>query len=72
MKIREYSFVEAVEILTGNMGGWKPPPPIVKKDEPKVLLLPEKNTNADRVTEYLFGRGIDYQFIQACIAGYYF
>lgn len=40
----------------------------VKKDEPKVLLLPEKNPNCDKVTEYLFGRGIDYQLIQDCIA----
>ena len=68
MKVREYSFVEAVQTLTGDMGDWKPPPPSVKKDEPKVLLLPEKNANADRVTEYLFGRGIDYQLIQDCIA----
>ena len=33
-----------------------------------MLLLPEKNPNADRVTDYLFGRGIDYQIIQDCIA----
>ena len=26
---------------------WKPPPPAVKKDEPKVLLMPEKNTDCD-------------------------
>ena len=37
-------------------------------NEPKVLLLPQKNGNADRVTEYLFGRGIDYSLIQECIA----
>jgi hypothetical protein len=47
---------------------WKPPPPVVKKDEPKVLLLPPKNKNCDRVAEYLFGHGIDYQLIQECIA----
>ncbi len=33
-----------------------------------MLLLPPKNKNCDRVTEYLFGRGIDYQIIQECIA----
>ena len=32
-----------------------------------MLLLPEKNANADRVAEYLFGRGIDYSLIQECI-----
>lgn len=69
MKVKEYGFVEAVEILTGQtMADWKPPPPAVKKNEPKVLLLPEKNPNCDKVTEYLFGRGIDYQLIQDCIA----
>ena len=68
MKVRELGFVEAVQTLTGNMGDWKPPPPAVKKDEPKVLLLPEKNADCDKVTEYLFGRGIDYQLIQDCIA----
>ena len=68
MKVRELGFVEAVQTLTGDMGDWKPPPPAVKKDESKVLLLPEKNADCDKVTEYLFGRGIDYQLIQDCIA----
>ena len=40
IKVKEYDFVEAVEILTGQtMADWKPPP-TPKKDEPKVLLLP--------------------------------
>lgn len=60
IKVREYGFVEAVEALTGITAEWKPPPPAVKKDMPKVLLLPEKNANSDRVTDYLFGRGIEY------------
>ncbi len=30
--------------------------------------MPEKNADCDKVTEYLFGRGIDYQLIQDCIA----
>ena len=69
MKVREYGFVEAVEILTGQaLADWKPPPPAPKKDEPKVLLLPPKNKDCDRVTEYLFGRGIDYALIQECVA----
>ena len=69
MKVREYGFVEAVEILTGQaLADWKPPPPAPKKGEPKVLLLPPKNKDCDRVTEYLFGRGIDYALIQECVA----
>ena len=72
MKVRELGFVEAVQTLTGDMGDWKPPPPAVKKDEPKVLLLPEKNPNCDKVTEYLFGRGIDYQLILSRLVDTFF
>ena len=68
IKVREYGFVEAVEALTGITAEWQPPPLATKKDEPKVLLLPEKNPNADRVTDYLFGRGIDFSLIKECIA----
>ena len=69
IKVKGYAFVEAVETLSGQrMSDWIPPPPAPKKDEPKVLLLPEKNANADRVAQYLFGRGIDFSIIQECIA----
>ena len=68
IKVKEYDFVEAVEILTGQtMADWKPPP-APKKDEPKVLLLPPQNKDCNRVIQYLFGRGIDYQLIQECIS----
>ena len=68
IKVKEYDFVEAVEILKGQtVADWKPPP-APKKDEPKVLLLPPKNKDCNRVIQYLFGRGIDYQLIQKCIA----
>ena len=68
IKVKDYSFVEAVEALTGITADWIPPPPAPKKDEPKELLLPKKNKNCDRVIQYLFGRGIDYQLIQDCVA----
>ena len=68
IKVKEYSFVEAVEQLTGVVRDWIPSPSAVKKDEPKELLLPKKNKNCDRVMRYLFGRGIDYQLIQDCVA----
>ena len=38
-----------------------------QKTEPKVLLLPDKSASTDKITEYLFGRGIDYSIIQYCI-----
>lgn len=68
IKVREYSFVEAVEMLTGITAEWKLPPVSVPKDEPKVLLLPPKNQDFNRVTDYLFGRGIDLSIIQDCVA----
>lgn len=68
IKVKEYSFVEAVEALTGIAADWKPPPVSVPKDEPKVLLLPPKNQDCNQVTDYLFGRGIDLSIIQDCIA----
>ena len=68
IKVRDYGFVEAVEALTGIAAEWKPPPPAPKKDEPKVLLLPPKNKDCDRVMQYLFGRGIDPVIIQECVA----
>lgn len=74
VKVKEYSFVEAVETLMGKaavMPSIAVPKP--KKDVPKVLLLPEKSTTTDKITEYLFSRGIDYSIIEYCIdRGYIF
>lgn len=67
IKVKDYGFVEAVEALTGGAVEWTPPK-TPKKDEPKALLLPPKNKDCNRVMQYLFGRGIDYQLIQECIA----
>ena len=68
IKVKDYGFVEAVEVLTGISAEWIPPPQTPKKDELKVLLLPPKNKDCNRVMQYLFGRGIDYQLIQDCVA----
>lgn len=38
-----------------------------QKDVPKVLLLPERSPTTDKVTEYLFGRGIDYGIIRSVL-----
>lgn len=69
IKVKEYSFVEAVETLMGKaavMPSIAIPKP--KKDVPKVLLLPEKSTSTDKITKYLFSRGIDYAIIEYCIS----
>lgn len=69
VKVKGISFVEAVEAL---MGGAAIMPSVVcaapKKEQPKVLLLPERSPSSDKVTEYLFGRGIDYGIIEYCIS----
>lgn len=69
IKVRNYSFMDAVEILTGKeLANWTPPPKKEEKTEPKVLRLPEKYQDSKRVIQYLFNRGIDYHIIQECIA----
>ena len=68
VKVRGCSFVEAVEILMGKAAVM----PVItarpkQEEKPKVLLLPEKSNSTDRITEYLFNRGIDYSIISECI-----
>lgn len=68
VKVRGVSFVEAVETLLGKAAVM----PIItekpkQEDKPKVLLLPEKSDTNDRITDYLFGRGIDLVVIEDCI-----
>ena len=69
VKVKGISFVEAVETLMGRAAIM---PSVVcaapKKEQPKVLLLPERSPSTDKVTEYLFGRGIDYGIIEYCIS----
>ena len=68
VKVKGCSFVEAVETLMGKAVVM--PSVTVKpkqKTEPKILLLPDKSASTDKITGYLFGRGIDYSIIQYCI-----
>ena len=68
VKVKGCSFVEAVETLMGKAAVM--PSVTVKpkqKTEPKILLLPDKSASNDRITEYLFGRGIDFEIISYCI-----
>lgn len=69
VKVKGCSFVEAVETLMGKaavMPSIAIPKP--KKDVPKVLLLPNKSASTDKITEYLFSRGIDFSIIDYCIS----
>ena len=67
VKVRGYSFLQAVETIMGGKSHLPIEPYPQPKEQPKVLFLPEKSASNDRITEYLFGRGIDYAIIQYCI-----
>ena len=74
IKVRGLEFTQAVETLTGR-GGYIPSTPLVTppKKKPLKLILPQKNSSNDKVTEYLYSRGIDIEIIQYCLAkGYIF
>lgn len=69
VKVRGMSFLEAVETIVGHTAIQTPiyeKPQKKKEDTP--LLLPDKSASTDKITEYLFGRGIDYEIINYCIA----
>lgn len=69
IKVKGLSFVEAVKTIAGHTAVQAP---VYEKPQPKEdnrpLLLPEKSLTTGRITEYLFGRGIDYEIINYCIA----
>lgn len=68
VKVRGFSFVEAVETLMGKAAVMPTLTVRPKQEEkPKTLLLPEKSKTTDKIREYLFGRGIDAAITDECI-----
>lgn len=68
IKVKDYSFLQAVETIVGNV--ITTPPKIYKtnkKTVPDRLYLPDKAPNNDRAKAYLISRGIDESIIQECI-----
>lgn len=67
IKVRGYSFLEAVELLAERAN--IQPPLSVSENVPmeKQLLLPKKNQDDQKVIAYLSGRGIDKEIIQFCL-----
>ncbi len=63
VKVKGYSFLQAVETIMGGKSHLPIEPYPQPKEQPKVLFLPEKSASNDRITEYLFGRGIDFEII---------
>jgi hypothetical protein len=71
IKVRGMEFIRAVETITGKLAVQKPlPVSSASKDtaySQRPLLLPQKCKTNERVMEYLFGRGIDYEIINYCL-----
>ena len=67
VKVKGLSFVQAVETIMGTSAVLPVPCEKPQPVKPRPLLLPEKSYSAERVTEYLFGRGIDYEIITDCL-----
>lgn len=69
IKVQGFSFTQAVEALAGQ--NFSPPPRAPqaqpKKQEPRVLSLPQPSRCATHAVSYLHGRGIDYDLIDYCI-----
>lgn len=67
IKVKDFHFAEAVQLLTGDGSIRASPPNIAKETAPKPLYLPKKNSTCSRVLWYLIGRGIDETIIRNCI-----
>ena len=68
IKVKELSFIEAVETIMGNCAVTAPVYETESRSyEEQPLLLPQKSPTSDVVTQYLFGRGIDYEIINYCL-----
>lgn len=68
VKVRGFSFVEAVETLIGKAAVMPTLTVRPKQSEkPKTLLLPEKSKTTDKIRDYLFSRGIDAAITDECI-----
>lgn len=67
IKVRGYSFMEAVEMIAGQ-AAVKPPvcTPAEKKTE-KRLILPKPYHSAEYVASYLENRGIDKELVEFCL-----
>lgn len=68
IKVKELSFIEAVETIMGNCVVTAPVYETESRSyEKQPLLLPQKSPTSEVVTQYLFGRGIDYEIINECL-----
>ena len=67
VKVKEYSFLEAVEILAEHLTISTPIQYSEPKSKEKILLLPKKNDTQEAMKKYLMNRGIDEEIISYCL-----
>lgn len=67
IKVRGYSFVEAVEVIVGRCAVAPPVYISENKSEKKPLQLPKHSSSNDVIIRYLRGRGIDDKIVNYCI-----
>lgn len=67
IKVRNYTFPKAVEMLSKGAATMPLSFHIPEPEPPKVFALPERNTNNDRVRQYLWNRGISKELLDYCI-----
>lgn len=67
IKVKDYSFTEAVEAIVGKGPIRASAPPVRKELPPKQLRLPPLNPTTYKVQSYLRGRGIHPIIIDHCI-----
>lgn len=69
VKVRDMSFLEAVETVLGaRIAAPVPVPTKKEKEQDRRLLLPPKSSTNGYVTQYLIRRGISSDIIRDCIA----
>lgn len=67
IKVRGYSFMEAVEIIAGQAAIQPPVSASAEKKTEKVLLFPKPYRYTEYVVSYLKNRGIDVELIEFCL-----
>lgn len=67
MKVKNYSFLDAIQTIIGNVSVKQPVIYREEKKEKTEIVLPLKSINSERAKRYLVKRGIDLEIINECI-----
>lgn len=67
MKVKNYSFLDAIQTIIGNVSVKQPVIYREEKKEKTEFVLPLKSINSKRAKRYLVKRGIDLEIINECI-----